>query len=109
NGFADHRVALNDRQMANPFGRDDSHTIVYGMVRAHGHHRTRHDVPDRGVLRGFSVKHDFAGVITLGNDADHRLAVDHDQRSDVFFGHQPDGLEYRFGRAHRPDVVPLVP
>ena len=42
-----HLLALNDRKVTNPLACDDSHAIVEGMARAHGHDRARHDVSDR--------------------------------------------------------------
>src|SRR5439155_24489309 len=84
------------------------HAIVHGMVRAHGKDRARHDVSDPGVLRGFSLQDDLAGVITFGNDADQPLVGDHHQRPYTFVGHQAYRLEDRLLRAHRPDAVALV-
>jgi hypothetical protein len=50
----------------------------------------------------------IAGVVSLGDDANERFAVHHDQRSDLILGHFRDGIEYGRIRMNGADFSTLL-
>src|SRR5690606_2002513 len=93
--YAGHGAVPHHRQVADaPLGHQ-AHRVIDGLVRFGGDHGGTHDLAHRGAGGGAALQHHLAGVVALGNDADELPVLDHQQRADVPFGHQPDRIEHR--------------
>ncbi len=76
-------IAVNHRQMPHAALGHQGHAVVRGLVGTHETHLRGHDFAHGSLPRDAVHQHDFAGIVTLGHDADDRFAVGHDQGANV--------------------------
>ena len=77
------------------------------MFRPYRDNVSIHNFLDRRRRGCLALQDNIAGVVSLGNEANERFAVHHDQRSDVILGHSRDGIEYGRIRMNRADFSTL--
>src|SRR5258707_15075377 len=62
----------------------------------------------RRLWRCATLQKHVAGVVPLGNDADHLAAVKHHQRAEVLVSHHLDGVVHRVVRMDEPYLMTLL-
>src|SRR5437899_2897979 len=80
--------------MAHAMFGHQAQSILNRVLGRHVNHLAGQDFLHLRIFRGAALERHLAGVIALGNDAHQFAVLDHEQRADIFVGHQLDGFKH---------------
>jgi hypothetical protein len=106
--YADYSFSFGNWQMTYAPVSHEGHAFLDGLFRLHGDNMFRHNFLDQRRGGCPALEDDITGVVSLGDDANERFAVHHDQRSDLILGHFRDGIEYSRIRMNGADFSTLL-
>lgn len=76
------------------FVRHDLHTLLNALIRLDGDHIGGHYFGNERTVGVAVFQNHFSGVIPLREDSREHPSVDNQYSPDVFFGHEPECIQY---------------
>src|SRR5215813_5401282 len=101
-------AAFDDGQVTDALVGHQRHTFFHRLLGTDGDYHRAHDLLDGDFPGRLACQNDLSRVIPLREDTFQLIDLEHQQCSDVLFGHQLEGVEDGGFRWHRPYLVSLT-